>query len=51
MFTGKHNRPTGEVKERLKRELAQQREEYEKENKGDYELIYPIPAIEEADYR
>ena len=41
MFTGKQNKPSGELKDKLKKDFAMLRETYEQSHKGDYELIYP----------
>ena len=40
-MSGKQCKPTGEVKEKLKRDFHIMRDKFEQKNIGDYELIYP----------
>ena len=52
ILSGKATKPTGEVKERLKREFQMKRDQFERRNLGNYDLIYPSQNEEEmAEYQ
>lgn len=40
-MSGKATKPTGEIKDRLKREFQMKRDQFERRNLGNYDLIYP----------
>ena len=47
ILSGKATKPTGELKERLKREFQMKRDQFERRNLGNYDLIYPSQNEEE----
>lgn len=51
MFTGKQNKPAGELKDKIRKEFTLLRDNYELNHKGDYELIYPNEYEDDSIYR
>ncbi len=51
-MSGKATKPSIEVKERLKKEFQMKRDQFERKNLGNYDLIYPSQNDEEmAEYQ
>jgi tubulin polyglutamylase TTLL6/13 len=52
ILSGKATRPTAEQKDRLKKEFQMKRDQFERRNLGNYDLIYPTQNEEEmAEYQ